>query len=111
MTRYEERQNTLQQIFQDTLECIDTNAELKQATEAMANSTIIYTDEICKVPVYGACSGSNIEVVEDTTFSCARKQVGSGKVAALNFANAVHPGGGVAHGALASWASQYCPIL
>ena len=42
-----------------------------------------------------------IEVVEDTTFSCARKYVGSGKVAVLNFANSIHPGGGVQRGALA----------
>ena len=41
-------------------------------------------------------------MVEDTTFHCARRFAEAGRrVAALNFANAYNPGGGVRHGAMA----------
>lgn len=101
MNRYEERRKKLQIIFQDTLECIEKNDELNKATEIMVLSTTVYSKEI-KVP--RKCNNSlksEILVLEDTTFSCAKKYVGSGKVAVLNFANPVQPGGGVVRGGLA----------
>lgn len=40
-------------------------------------------------------------VVESTTFATAKRYIGNGKVAVLNFANPENPGGGVQNGAMA----------
>lgn len=101
MNRYEERRKRLQNIFQDTMNCVEKNDQLKKATERMAQSTIIYKYEMKVFPESRKSSGNNIEVVEDTSFSCARKHTREGRVAVLNFANSIHLGGGVVRGALA----------
>lgn len=44
------------------------------------------------------CARANIVVVEDSSFAKAKEYVGEGKIAVLNFANPVIPGGGVENG-------------
>ena len=80
---------------------VEENSYLEAETAAMIQGTQIYTGDIALSKPGALADGENISVVEDTTYSCAGKLVGEGKVAVLNFANAYHPGGGVTKGALA----------
>lgn len=101
MNRYEERSRKLQSIFQDTMRGTQDNVQLAEATAVMAANTKVYLEELSIDNCAIKNEKINISVVEDTTFSCASKIVGQGKIAVLNFANPVHPGGGVVRGAIA----------
>lgn len=89
------------QVFQHTLKMCEEDDVLIENTRKMQNGSVLYFEDY-QAP-YHETKGSidNIEVVEDTTFSCAGKHIDEGKVAVLNFANAIHPGGGVKKGSKA----------
>lgn len=88
-------------IFDDTQNAIfNTPALFDQMIKSQINSQLFlegYTS-----PLRIAKEPSIIEVVEDTTFQCARKQIRKfSRIAVLNFANPHEPGGGVKRGAMA----------
>lgn len=71
MHKYEETRKQLQCIFQDTLTCMEKHDTLKQASAELAQATIVYTENIEGISLPGPYLDTIIEVVEDTTFSCA----------------------------------------
>ena len=92
----------LMEAFKDTMRRMEQNEELKRLTEKTEAGTRLYLRDFSAISPTIKCEVPNIEVVEDTTFHCARSYVnGLDKVAVLNFANAYTPGGGVASGAMA----------
>lgn len=85
--------------FQDTL-TLSTTEELDSLTKKAVDSSKVYYE--------GFESGAQIREAEcrivisaNTTFAEAQKYMGEGRVAVLNFANPVNPGGGVETGAMA----------
>ena len=96
-----DRTYKLQKVFEDTMFRISAEEKLADATRQMIEDTQVYVQELKPIDKVKRSSDYNIRVVEDTAFNCARKRSSLGKVAVLNFANAYHPGGGVARGALA----------
>ena len=90
----------LVKCFQDTISIINSNSVLLNSTkEAMyCTNLITHNDNI----TINNNAPANIVVIENTTFNAAKEYVNLGeKVAVLNFASAVNPGGGVANGAMA----------
>lgn len=91
--------NDLIVAFQDTL-TLSTASELKELTKKATDTSKVYyedyrsdaqiRDEECRVVVNA-----------NTTFAEAQKYSSKGRVAVLNFANPVNPGGGVESGAMA----------
>ena len=84
--------------FQDTL-TLSTTGELDSLTKKAVDSSKVYYE--------GFESGVQIREAEchiamsaNTTFAEAQKYVGEGRIAVLNFANPVNPGGGVETGAM-----------
>ena len=104
MSFYNTKRDKLVKIFEDTIGQVRKDKLLYEDTCRMVAGTKVYRE-----PYKGSLPASfdersRISVVEDTTFSCARKLVKENfcaKVAVLNFANPVHPGGGVVRGAIA----------
>jgi len=95
-------QISLIESFKDTQIMIKSNEVLKRETKKMQAGTRLYLDHFVSVIKNRKCEMPSILVVEDTTFSCARKWTFAGeKTAVLNFANAYNPGGGVKNGATA----------
>lgn len=85
--------------FQDTL-AFSTAGVLCGETKKAAESSKIYYENFAS----GARAGESecyVAISENTTFAEARKYANSGRVAVLNFANPVNPGGGVENGAMA----------
>ncbi len=96
---------SLIESFYDTLS-VSNSDQLSQSTNyAVQNSRVYFenfkTEEKNKKMKGTATLLGKIEVVEDTTYGVARKQVKLGKIAVLNFANPETPGGGVNYGAMA----------
>ena len=86
--------------FRDTQYQIRTNQKLLEATRQMQAGTRLYLDWFEAVLCRVKCEKLSVQVVEDTTFHCARTLLEkSKKTAVLNFANGYHPGGGVTNGA------------
>ncbi len=89
-------------IFDDTLTLFNNNKELVLTTREMVSRTKVFDENYYTPSKIEKNKDFNISVVEDTTFSCAKKHTQDGvRVAVLNFANPHTPGGGVAHGARA----------
>lgn len=88
----------LVKCFQDTISIINSNNVLLNSTkEAMRCTNLITSNE--NIPINSNAS-ANIVVIENTTFNAVKEYAKQGyKVAVLNFASAVNPGGGVANGA------------
>ena len=87
------------EVFQDTLAWIREDAQLKQALEAAQKATkVFYEDDY---PEFDASKRVNtrISVSRDRSFQAAmrlKREHPEARVAVMNFANAFHPGGGVA---------------
>ncbi|MBS7359038.1 MAG: TIGR02452 family protein, partial [Oscillospiraceae bacterium] len=87
--------------FQDTITVINANSGLLNSTKDSIKNTRIICDKVSDIPQSNGIE-ANITVVENTTFYAAKEFVYQGrKVAVLNFASAVNPGGGVSQGAMA----------
>lgn len=87
--------------FQDTINVINSSKELLNSTKASIKNTKIICDKVNNIHQSNNTE-ANITVVENTTFDAAKEYVYQGqKVAVLNFASAVNPGGGVSQGAMA----------
>lgn len=93
--------NALIESFRDTYRLFGEDGSLQQATLAMQAGTRLFFPGFEAIVRVRKRAQPVIDVVEDTTFHCARQLLGEGKVAALNFANAYSPGGGVTRGAMA----------
>ena len=91
--------NRLMEAFSDTRRISQT--ELLYDSIAIRNASRVYTEGFCSD--YSETKGKeyNISILSDTTFSVAKQYATQGKVAVLNFANPVNPGGGVINGAMA----------
>lgn len=85
--------------FQDTL-AFSTAGVLCDETKKAAESAKIYYENFAS-GVRAGESECYVAISENTTFAEARKYANGGRVAVLNFANPVNPGGGVENGAMA----------
>ncbi|MBE6639747.1 MAG: TIGR02452 family protein [Ruminococcaceae bacterium] len=96
MTTYE-----LIAIFEDTQNKIIQNPFLQEQMMTSKKGSQLYLDNYTS-PIRRIRGDGNIEVVENTTFQCARElHPRFSKIAVLNFANPHEPGGGVRRGAMA----------
>ncbi len=89
------------QVFEDTLDFIDYNKVLADSVEFSKENTTIYYDD--EYPVFDPSVKKDMKVyvTPEKTFESAMRlsrEDGSKKIAVMNFANAFHPGGGVAKG-------------
>ena len=87
--------------FRDTRRQVREDRALQRATLAMQAGTRLFLPGFEAVMPVRKSMRPAVDVVEDTTFRCAQGLTGEGRVAALNFANAYSPGGGVTRGAMA----------
>lgn len=93
--------NYLVNVFEDTQKMIVQDPVLQEQMQNSQRSSQLYLEGYVS-PVRKVKSARNVEVVENTTFQCAREHLPqAGKIAVLNFANPHNPGGGVRHGAMA----------
>ncbi len=92
------------EIFEDTMRWVQTDYELSESVrEAKANTTVFYENDYPEFDL-SAVRDMKIEVTKDRSFQAAmrlRKENPEARIAVMNFANAVHPGGGVRNGASA----------
>ena len=98
-TSFEKEQRTA--VFEDTVRLLNSNSNLVSLTEKAVNSTKLYMEGFRSEnrPVY---NGTEISVIESRSFQAAERLKSEYKrVAVLNFASAVNPGGGVRNGASA----------
>lgn len=101
MTKFARREDRVQ-IFNDTIEWINQDAELSASVErAKKLTSVFYEDEY---PSFDSKNtrDTTISVSPDRSFASAVKlseKYSGRKVAVLNFANAFHAGGGVTRGA------------
>ena len=98
--------NELISCFQDTIKMSED--ELQDATlEAIDNTCVlkenIYEEvfENSNVKIKERPEDADVFVEVNTTFATAKEYLQDGKVAVLNFANPIRPGGGVQNGAIA----------
>ena len=92
----------LVESFRDTQARVKEDPALAEATLRMQAGTQLYLADYRAVARPHRSDGGAMEVVEDTSFHCARGLLDGGdRVAVLNFANAFSPGGGVTRGAMA----------
>jgi len=87
------------EVFLKTRKLIESNRKLRMLTSTAVEKTVILEEGFCsaKSPFY---SNMKISVEEVPTLTAARKLADEDlKVAALNFANPIEPGGGVLRGA------------
>lgn len=91
--------NDLIASFHDTL-TLSTTGELSDQTKRAVDTSKIYHEGFQSHAQVGDAECS-IVVSANTTFAEAQKYVTAGRVAVLNFANPVNPGGGVVSGAMA----------
>lgn len=89
-------------VFQDTMNWIDSDKDLTNAVAASKKKTeVVYEDDY---PEFDASvlKDTEITVTFHRTYEAAmllRKEHPDARIAVMNFANAFHPGGGVANGA------------
>ncbi len=94
-------------VFKDTMQQLSANKKLRKATEK-AKSEAKFYGATSKLDIEHRNDLPNkIEVTSERTFEAAKRLLGEGadKVAVLNFANSVRPGGGVFSG---SGAQEEC---
>ena len=89
------------ECFTDTQRMIREDESLSRATLRMQAQTALYFPGYTAIMPTARSEGQPLTVVEDTTFHCAGRLAKEGRVAALNFANAYSPGGGVVRCAMA----------
>lgn len=93
--------NDLISVFQDTQSRLWNNPKLYELTSQAIMCTRVFPEHFDTTRVVGGFS-TGISVTEELTLQAAARMVQKySKVAVLNFANAVNPGGGVAYGASA----------
>ena len=99
LTNRFERKARLREVFKSTIELLNTNERLIRETET-AKSDAIFYDENARIDFDDERRETKISVTGERTFEAARRLLSenSGKVAVLNFANSVTPGGGVLGG-------------
>ena len=95
----------LKEIFEDTLKQIEKNPKLRVATEKAKENAKFY-DELDEIDLLATSKTSkklNAYTTAERTFEAAKRLLNEngGKVAVLNFANSVRPGGGVRGGSSA----------
>lgn len=94
-------ENNLVSVFQDTQRCLWENAELQRLTHSAVMCTRVFPERFETTRIMGT-QPTFISVTDEPTFAAARRLAKNySKVAVLNFANAVNPGGGVVYGAKA----------
>ena len=87
--------------FYDTVKAFTKYQDLIEATNRMVDSTLVYFENYSVINKPIKRRRTIITVTPDTTFHQAMQFVGTGKrIAVLNFANPLHPGGGVDQGAM-----------
>lgn len=84
-------------VFNETIKIINTNECLNVETKKAINNTVIYDEEFQSIK-QPDCQ-SNVRFEENLTLLAAEPMALNKKVAVLNFANPVEPGGGVLRGA------------
>lgn len=98
-----DRRQKLIEVFQDTQEFYSENAELVSAIKYGQEHTRLY--EADAYPVLPAIKKmGEVQVIQSRTFEAAmslHKDSPDKKIAVLNFASAMHPGGGVKNGSSA----------
>lgn len=96
MTAYE-----LIAIFEDTQKTIIQNPFLQEQLVASQSESQLYLENYTS-PTRRIRGDGRVDVIESTTFQCARElHPRFSKIAVLNFANPHEPGGGVKRGAMA----------
>ncbi len=90
---------TLADSFRDTW-ALSFSAELCDKTKTASEQSRVYAEGFC-AGVQRRVRACEITVCANTTFAEAKRYIGDGRVAVLNFANPVNPGGGVLLGAIA----------
>lgn len=89
------------QIFEDTQNIISENPVLQEKLLLSQNGSQLYLENFTS-PIRRVKGDGTVEVIENTTFQCARElRSRFTKIAVLNFANPHEPGGGVKRGAMA----------
>lgn len=102
-----DRREVLTQVFQDTQAFCRENETLARAVEAARRDSVLYGPEDCPpLPEEGArtLKEGRVEVSRRRSFEAAmeiRKRHPKARIAVLNFASAVNPGGGVKRGSSA----------
>lgn len=90
-------------VFEDTMHWIQSDPDLQNSVSASIQNTKVYFEE--DYPSFQKSEKeTGITITKERTFEAVRrlrKIYPDAKIAAMNFANAFHPGGGVAHGASA----------
>ncbi len=96
MTSYD-----LVSIFEDTQNIIQITPALRAQMLKSQSGSQLFLEEY-ESPIRSVRGCGTVEVVENTTFRCARElRPKFSNVAVLNFANPLEPGGGVKRGAMA----------
>ena len=99
------RQFRLKEIFEDTLKQIEKNSKLRKATREAEEKAKFYGESDGIDVQYGQKHAEKINAYTtgERTFEAAKRLMSEGdeKVAVLNFANSVRPGGGVKGGSSA----------
>ena len=91
----------LVKIFEETQKMIrNTPALYKQMIISQSNSQLFLEEYVS--PIRMVRGAGEVEIIENSTFQCARELYRQfSKIAVLNFANPHEPGGGVRRGAMA----------
>lgn len=88
-------------VFEDTQKTIRQNPFLQEQMLISQSQSLLYLENYTS-PIRRIRGDGKVEVVENTTFQCARElHPRFSKIAVLNFANPHEPGGGVRRGAMA----------
>lgn len=92
-------ENNLALVFQDTQQKLWENPDLGQLTRTAVMCTRVFPEKFETTRIMGIAP-TFVSVTDETTLAAARRLAGThAKVAVLNFANGVNPGGGVIYGA------------
>ena len=92
------RKDELKSVFEDTINQIQNNTVLYDATKKSIEGTLHYAADNYPMIEQREPSKSEIIVTKHTTFNAARelhKTYPDKKIAVLNFASATNPGGSV----------------
>lgn len=88
-------------VFKDTMDWINEDPDLKHSVSASIQNTKVYYEN--DYPQFQSNAASmDITVTKERTFEAVKRlkeEFPDAKIAAMNFANAFHPGGGVKNGA------------